>query len=56
MIKFKIIDQLISITISTILMLFIPFNVNAENESILEEVNRTGLLKVGIRSDAIPFG
>ncbi|WP_373478883.1 amino acid ABC transporter substrate-binding protein [Geminocystis sp.] len=56
MIKFKIIDQLISITISTILMLFIPFNVNAENESILEEINRTGLLKVGIRSDAIPFG
>ncbi|BAQ60129.1 extracellular solute-binding protein [Geminocystis sp. NIES-3708] len=25
-------------------------------ENILEEINRTGLLKVGIRSDAIPFG
>lgn len=25
-------------------------------ESILEEINRTGLLKVGVRSDAIPFG
>lgn len=30
--------------------------VEAKAETVLEEIERTGILKVGIRSDAIPFG
>lgn len=29
---------------------------NTKAETVLEEINRTGLLKVGVRNDAIPFG
>ncbi|WP_342597612.1 transporter substrate-binding domain-containing protein [Cyanobacterium aponinum UTEX 3222] len=28
----------------------------ARSETVLEEINRTGVLKVGVRNDAIPFG
>ncbi|WP_330204923.1 transporter substrate-binding domain-containing protein [Cyanobacterium sp. Dongsha4] len=28
----------------------------ARGETVLEEINRTGVLKVGVRNDAIPFG
>ncbi|MGK7939700.1 MAG: amino acid ABC transporter substrate-binding protein [Crocosphaera sp.] len=29
---------------------------NAQEETVLERINKTGLLKVGIREDAVPFG
>ncbi|MGI0482735.1 transporter substrate-binding domain-containing protein [Geminocystis sp. CENA526] len=31
-------------------------NTDVKAETVLEEINRTGLLKVGVRNDAIPFG
>ncbi|BAQ64184.1 transporter substrate-binding domain-containing protein [Geminocystis sp. NIES-3709] len=54
MIKPKIINLFIAFNISLGLTFFPTLNSKAEN--ILEEINRTGLLKVGIRTDAIPFG
>lgn len=50
----KLCHKTLSISLSLILILLSSGNAKAEN--ILEEINRTGLLKVGIRSDAIPFG
>lgn len=37
------------------LLLFFS-TVNAQSETVLERIDRTGLLKVGIREDAVPFG
>jgi polar amino acid transport system substrate-binding protein len=49
-----LIDRLFS------LILVLGFNVAylkpVASETVLEEIQRTGLLKVGVRSDAIPFG
>ena len=36
--------------------LFFSTTLPMKGESVLEEINRTGILKVGIRGDAIPFG
>ncbi|WP_017294504.1 amino acid ABC transporter substrate-binding protein [Geminocystis herdmanii] len=52
-IKHKIIKTFLTVSICT-LGLF-PM-VDVKGETILEEINRTGLLKVGVRNDAIPFG
>lgn len=52
-IKNKIIQTFLLINIC-LLGLF-PFG-NVRGETILEEIKRTGLLKVGVRNDAIPFG
>jgi polar amino acid transport system substrate-binding protein len=49
----KIIKTFFAINIC-ILGLF--YNANTKAETVLEEINRTGLLKVGVRNDAIPFG
>lgn len=49
----KIIKTFLAINIC-ILGLFPMANV--KGETVLEEINRTGLLKVGVRNDAIPFG
>ena len=48
--------------INHLLSLFLLFGMNGVYlkpimaETVLEEINRTGQLKVGVRSDAIPFG
>lgn len=52
--KFKTIKSLFSFGVALSFSLFsIP---TVKGETILEEINRTGLLKVGMRNDAIPFG
>lgn len=38
------------------LLLSFSLQLGAQSETVLEEINRTGLLKVGIREDAVPFG
>jgi polar amino acid transport system substrate-binding protein len=50
----KLCHKTLSISLSLIFILLSSGKTKAEN--ILEEINRTGLLKVGIRGDAIPFG
>ncbi|WP_416244867.1 amino acid ABC transporter substrate-binding protein [Crocosphaera sp. XPORK-15E] len=52
MIKFK---QLLSLTPLLFLSL-LSLPTNAQTETVLEKINQTGLLKVGIREDAVPFG
>ncbi|MBL1210931.1 transporter substrate-binding domain-containing protein [Geminocystis sp. GBBB08] len=52
--KHKLNFQLWLITLIFYFNFFPNFSVKAE--TILEEINRTGLLKVGVRTDAIPFG
>ena len=53
--KFKLINCFSSlIFLSTSLFSLTSSSVRAE--SVLEEINRTGVLKVGIRDDVIPFG
>ncbi|ACK66672.1 extracellular solute-binding protein family 3 [Rippkaea orientalis PCC 8801] len=42
--------------ISLLFILLFPLQSKVKSETILEEINRTGLLKVGIREDAVPFG
>lgn len=52
--KFKMIKHFFSLGIAVAFsLLSIP---NVKGETVLEEINRTGLLKVGVRNDAIPFG
>ncbi len=52
--KLKLVQQLLSITLGCSL---INWNISPVfSESVLENIERTGVLKVGIRSDAIPFG
>lgn len=52
--KLKLVQQLLSITLSCSL---INWNIGpAVSETVLEEIQRTGVLKVGVRSDTIPFG
>ncbi|MEA5508880.1 amino acid ABC transporter substrate-binding protein [Crocosphaera sp. UHCC 0190] len=52
MIKFK---QLFSLT-PLLFGLLLSLPTNAQTETVLEKINQTGLLKVGIREDAVPFG
>jgi polar amino acid transport system substrate-binding protein len=53
-IKFKMIKHFFSFGVAVAFsLLSIP---NVKGETVLEEINRTGLLKVGVRNDAIPFG
>lgn len=52
--KFKTIKNLFSFGIALTFSLFSIPSVKAE--TVLEEINRTGLLRVGVRNDAIPFG
>ncbi len=46
--------RVISILLSTIF--FANYSLPIKAENILENIEKTGLLKVGIRSDAVPFG
>ncbi len=49
-------SKLFQFLVNLILILSWQIPVNAQSETILEEIDRTGLLKVGIREDAVPFG
>ncbi len=44
------------IIITSLLLSSLSFSVNAQEETVLERIDKTGLLKVGIREDAVPFG
>lgn len=44
------------VIVNLFLLFLFPLPINAQEETVLEKINRTGLLKVGIREDAIPFG
>jgi polar amino acid transport system substrate-binding protein len=48
--KFKFINSILSI------FLGLNYSLPVQGQNILEEIQKTGLLKVGIRSDAVPFG
>lgn len=48
--------KLIQTIINSLFLLLYPWGDRALGETVLEEINRTGLIKIGIREDAIPFG
>ena len=52
----KSIKLLLLISLNCFSLFYLSSPVNPQTESILEKINRTGLLKVGIREDAVPFG
>ena len=43
--------------IITLLILFcFPYNLRAQEASVIQEIKKTGLLKIAVREDAVPFG
>lgn len=44
------------LTINLIFIIVFILPLKANSETVLEQINRTGLLRVGIREDAVPFG
>lgn len=42
--------------ISLVLFSCLPYSVRAQDRSVLEEVKKTGLLRIAVREDAVPFG
>lgn len=54
--KFKKLRNIKFIKIFLTVLLSINYSLPLRAETILEKIEKTGLLKVGIRSDAIPFG
>ncbi|MDJ0509327.1 MAG: amino acid ABC transporter substrate-binding protein [Crocosphaera sp.] len=44
------------IIINLLMLAFLSFPVQAQEETVLQRIEKTGLLKVGIREDAVPFG
>ena len=42
--------------ISLVLFSCFPYPVRAQETSVLEEIKRTGLLRIAVREDAVPFG
>ncbi len=51
--SFCLIKRLI---ISLLISSCLPYSVNAQEISVIEEIRRTGLLKIAVREDAVPFG
>ena len=45
-----------NLIISLLLFSCLPSPVKAQENSVLEEVKRTGLLRIAVREDAVPFG
>ncbi len=48
--------KLLHITLSLILSIVFASQLKAQQETVLEQIDRTGLLSIGIREDAVPFG
>lgn len=48
--------QKLKILIISLIFWFFSGQVNAQQETVLQEIKRTGLLKVGVRENATPFG
>jgi len=42
--------------ISLVLLSCLPYPVRSQDPSVLKEVKRTGLLRIAVREDAVPFG
>lgn len=42
--------------VSLLFLMISSLNVKAQEETVLQEIERTGLVKLGIREDAFPFG
>lgn len=51
--SFCLIKRLI---IGLLILSCLPYSVKAQEISVIEEIRRTGLLKIAVREDAVPFG